>query len=259
MELYAKWRKWRPSNLREEDGVLVASDISLEWLLPWWWENYIRHNSHPVAFVDFGMSLSMKEWCKKRGEYIPLPVADLFVAAKEEIDPQLVDQWETLYGNRFWPSRGAYFKKPLACLQSPFRRTIWIDLDCEIQGSIEKAFQCCENPSGLSHARELSGPLFNSGVIVYRRGSSLMEQWADASFRSNHRFATDQDILSHLIHLSQAQNVSVSELPPLYNWSRFRKENPEAAIVHWHGAIGKRVIYEKINKPELLKDRTGLY
>ncbi len=28
-------------------GVLVASDQTLEWMLPWWWRHYKKHNNFP--------------------------------------------------------------------------------------------------------------------------------------------------------------------------------------------------------------------
>jgi hypothetical protein len=226
----------------------VGADLTQEWLLPWWWENYKRFNAHPVTFVDLGMSLEMKAWCKERGEYIQLLVADVFVAEKEQIEPQRIDEWEQGHGKTFWPSRNAWFKKPLACLQTPYNRSIWIDLDCEIRGTVSSLFELADHPSGVAMAREVheidsQGPLYNSGVIAFRHGISLFERWADDALDLNHLFSGDQNALSLRIFEEKA---TIGEIPPIYNWSRYHPDNPDTIILHWHGVHGKSVICHQI-------------
>ena len=48
-------------------GVCVKVGPESEQMLPWWWKHYSKHNSHPVAFMDGGMSEAMREFCKERG------------------------------------------------------------------------------------------------------------------------------------------------------------------------------------------------
>src|SRR5690606_21882871 len=122
------YQKWQTHSRKNVDGVVVATDITQEWLLPWWWENFRKYNACPVAFVNFCMSEEKKAWCREHGELIPLLVVDDFVAEREEIATELVSDWEKSFSKKFWPSRNAWFKKSLACLQSPFQRTIWCDL-----------------------------------------------------------------------------------------------------------------------------------
>jgi hypothetical protein len=251
INLYAHYRKWRIENLNEKNGVVVGSDLTQEWLLPWWWEHYSAFHSYPVAFVDFGMSEEMKKWCRDRGELIPLYVADIFVAEKQEIEPFLVEQMENVCGKGFWPSRPAWFKKPLACLQSPFRKSIWIDLDCQIRGPLNELFELCEQC--LAIAKDGSQPdcspvTYNSGVIVFKHGIPVIETWADQSFDRNREFRGDQDVLSAIIH---EQNVKITEIPAIYNWSRCREPNPHALILHWHGPQGKGTIAHQIMKMNL--------
>ena len=69
---FYNYSQWRTEGLKEEDGILIGSDEHLEWAIPWWWENYSRFNSFPVAFADFGMSEAMRAWCRERGELIDL-------------------------------------------------------------------------------------------------------------------------------------------------------------------------------------------
>ena len=258
-KLYAPYRKFAKSSEAAGEGIVVGSDLTQQWLLPWWWEHYRRFNTYPVTFVDFGMTEEMKQWCRERGHFVSLPVADIFVAEKKEVDSSLSEQWEGIYGTRFWPSRNAWFKKPAACLQSPYRLSIWIDLDCEIRGSLKELFDLCETGSGIALAKEdhESTPHqigYNSGVIVFKQGISLIESWADGAFDSNESFAGDQDILSKIIH---DQKWTVTVLPSIYNWSRCSVENPQAVILHWHGLYGKSYIHHQILRARLEEDRLG--
>jgi hypothetical protein len=250
--MFANARKWRKEGLREDRGVVVGSDLTQEWLLPWWWENYRRHNQYPVSFVNFGLSEEKKKWCQERGELIPLYVADIFVQEKEELAPCLIKEWEAGFGNRFWDSRKAWFKKPLACLASPYRQSIWIDLDCEIRGSLEPLFDFAKHPSGLALTEERpDGPTpiatYNSGVIVFQRGIELIEEWADASFERNGDFRGDQELLSQLI---ADKGIFIGQLPSEYNWSRYYGDAPEALIYHWHGEFGRSVIRHQMSQAE---------
>lgn len=222
--------RWRTSGLREENGIVVGSDDRQEWLLPWWWENYRKHNSFPVAFVDFGLSEKMKEWCRERGEWIRLRIADIFVKDKEEIESSRAEEWERTYGEGFWYSRKTWFKKPLACLQSPFKKSIWIDTDCEVLGKIEGMFE----QEGFAIAKDQTCKGYNSGVMVFQRNDPIVQEWADLSFEKNGEFRGDQDLLSEIL-----AGKMIAELPPIYNWNVGYGENRKALIYHWLGDRGK--------------------
>jgi len=244
--LYPQYRTWRTQGIQDREGVLVATDVTQEWLLPWWWDHYSKHNHHPVAFVNFGMSDEKKAWCRERGEFIDLRVADVFVAESKEVDPQLVKKWEAQFAKQFWGRRNAWFKKPLAFLQSPWRRTLWFDLDCEIRGSVAPLFSFAQ-PSGIALSREpeesLPYPMYNSGVVAFRHALPIIEAWANACFEKNGEFRGDQDVLAYL--LSQAK-MPVGEIPREANWLRFYGPNPNAWIFHWHGDWGHRVIRHQL-------------
>src|SRR3989344_4082771 len=248
MDLKA-YLRWRTLNLRKEDGILVGADITQEWILPWWWEHYQKHATHPVAFVDLGLSFPMKEWCRERGELICLRVVDDFVKEKEEVDPQVAKALEEDVGKQFWDCRKAWFKKPLACLQSPFRRTVWIDVDCEIRGKFQKLFDYAEKAPGIALAKDQCDsaehyPIYNSGVIVFRRDIELIVKWARRSLELNHAFRGDQEVLSKMI---AEENIAISEIPLIYNWSRCQKDHTPALLLHWHGVYGKFVIRSQMN------------
>ena len=248
---YSSYCKWPTGAPAQDKGIIIATDITQEWLLTWWWENYIQHNDLPVSFVDLGMSKEMKNWCLDKGNYIPLPVPDIFVKEKDFFSEAHIKKWEHEFGTYFWGSRNAWFKKPLACLQSPYKTSLWIDLDCEVRGSLDPLFSL-PLPSGISIAKkycEEKEEDINSGVIVFKYGAALIEQWAEESFKENHVFVGDQDILQFLINKN---NLETGTLPPLYNWSRFNKDNPEAIVMHWHGNYGKSTISHQIAKTNLM-------
>lgn len=243
---------WRTSQLREEDGVMVGADLSQEWLLPWWWNHYQKHNAHPVIFIDFGMSFETKEWCKKRGELFPLRLFADFIKEKEEIAPSVVNHFEDECGTYCWGCRNAWFKKPFACLQTPFRRTLWIDIDCEIRGPLQDLFSYADPTPGIAMVRDqcdvrVNYPMYNSGVIAFRKSPHIL-QWAHYCIEHNHQLRGDQEIFSYMIEKEQ---IPINEIPPKYNWSRMIENDQPAIILHWHGPHGKTVIRSQINMKAL--------
>jgi len=238
---------------KEEDGIIVGSDQTQEWLLPWWWKNFSRHNQLPVTFIDFGLSAEKREWCRKRGELLPLSLTTLYVKEREEIAPALVGKWEERYGDFFWVARKGWFKKPFACLQSPYRRTVWLDLDCEVLGPLNELFNACEHPSGIALAKDRAPPpspfpIYNSGVIVFQKDLSLLQEWAKQSLKNNGAFRGDQDLLSKILF---DQNLPIYELPFIYNWNVGYGVNGETVICHWIGEAAKAALRNQIILNEL--------
>lgn len=248
MNKYKKYTSWREEGLLEEDGILVASDISQEWLLPWWWENYSKHNSYPVTFVDLGLSENKRKWCRERGELVFLPMFDFLIQDREEISANRAELWEDKYGDNFWQHRKAWFKKPLACLRSPYLRTIWLDLDCEVCSSLKPLFEFADLPSGIGIARDgvcfdSSFPIYNSGVIVFRRNLEILSEWAVHSLERNGDYRGDQDLLSQIIFERQ---FFVHELPSIYNWTVSHGKNDRPVVFHWVGDVGKDALRAQI-------------
>jgi len=229
------------------DGVVVGSDQTQEWMLSWWWDRYRKHNDYPVVFMDFGMSEDAKEWCLEKGGVIRVEPVE--VCPREAVSPELAAIWESLYTCRFWSKREAWFRKPKACLKTPFSRSLWLDLDCELRGPIKDLFPMSGHPSGVALMREESEKRnYNAGVIAFRKEAPLMEAWDRLSREQNHLFCGDQDVLSHIIFTN---DLEVCELPKIYNWGRLIGENPDAVILHWHGDAGKCVIAHQILRDNL--------
>ncbi|PIS02711.1 MAG: hypothetical protein COT85_01385 [Chlamydiae bacterium CG10_big_fil_rev_8_21_14_0_10_42_34] len=252
MERFLSWRK---DNLKKGDGVIVGADMTQEWLLPWWFRKFRQNNNDPVTFVDFGMSFEKKQWCKQNGELISLRIFADFVKEKDEIDPKTSQFWENEFGSHCWESRSSWFKKPLACLQSPYERTLWIDLDCEVRASIKDLFDYADQPSRFSMAKDqvpaikgVNYPIYNSGVIAYMSNAEILVEWAKSCLKKNHVLRGDQEVFSALIN---EKKISFKKIPQAYNFSRTIEEKEACKILHWHGPHGKQVIRTMIQLEEL--------
>ena len=103
--------KWT-NEIKAQRGVLTGCDTTCEWMLKWWWNNYKRNNKYPVAFADFGMSDTARAFCDKIGT-----VVDITRSVKKN-----------------------WFKKPFAMLASPFKKVIWIDMDCDVRKDLVTLF-----------------------------------------------------------------------------------------------------------------------
>ena len=223
----------------KDRGVFVATDEVLEWLLPWWWGNYSETNKLPVCFGDFFMSDRATTLFQARGLYVLISLEHLRMADKERIGSARLQEWEKNL-SPFWGSRGAWFKKPFGMLASPFEETLWMDLDCEVMGAIEPVFEHLKSSFCLMKLREEGKKvLYNSGVVVFRKGSPVLPVYADYAMRYNHKFLGDQDALSELIYKKKFQ---VDSLPDIYNWQMCRGLNIAAKILHWTAGWGKEYI-----------------
>ncbi len=238
------------------EGILLGCDRAQEWLLPWWWENYSKSNADPIAFVDFGLSAETRFWCEQIGTVVDLQAPPFAVPGKSAVDGETASVWEEMYKEDVWNLRQAWFRKPHAMLLSPFERTIWIDCDCEVLGNLKPLFAHCQHPSGVGLVREPDSSqdrsraqkllhdreiLYNSGVVVFAKGSPLIQKWAECCIDGSQQFWGDQDVLSRLIYL---HHFAVSEVDRIYNWRISQGLNLRAIILHWVNASGKRYIQE---------------
>lgn len=244
--------KWRLTSSLKPQGIIVGSDEKQEWILPWWWKHYIAFNTLPVCFVDFGLSEAARKWCEERGTVVSLCQHTSFLNPKEKLEPTLIAQWESAYGEGFWRNRSSWFKKPFALLQTPFETTLWLDNDCEVRADLTPLLQETFLEIGLvpepSYAQEqmlasslrlFEEAIYNSGVILYRHGSELIVEWARASLLRADQFWSDQHLLSRLLYEKQ---IHPTELSPLYNWHMHLGIEIQAKIIHWLGDVGKEQI-----------------
>ena len=217
------------------EGIVVGCDERQEWLLPWWWKHYAAHNNYPVLFVDFGMSPKAADWCRERGLYAPLKNFDRFQAKK--ISDKKKELWESKISSLF-TFREAFFKKPFALLQSPFPLSIWLDLDCQIKGSLESLFYPLHLgvEIGVRKNRAPEENRYNAGVIAFRQDAKWLPDWTREVIENNDIHLIDEDALFY--SLSTTSPI-LMELPETYNWNPLYGDNPEAIIVHFQGGFLK--------------------
>lgn len=226
-------------------GIIVAASASQEWLLPWWWGHYERFNRFPVTFFDLGLSPEGKRWCEERGVRGEAPRLPFSVARRDEVEATLVKEWEFFYGGGFWEGRPYFFYKPFLCLASPYEETLWLDLDCEVRCEVDRLFAHLEQREvalslDWTLCQTLGRRVYNSGVVLFRKGAPLFTAWAEGAKRLHGQFYGDQELLSHLI---EVRGEEVALLSPLYQWSHLQgAASPLAQIVHWHGKRGKEGI-----------------
>jgi len=232
-----------------QKGIVTGCDKYQEWLLAWWWEHYSAHNAYPVAFADFGMSKTARDWCQERGVCFEAPQIDF--PKRKGMDPERKQLWESYFGPGMWRSREVCLRKPFAFSSSPFPYSCWIDLDCKIRGSVEPLFLFLESGREIGARKEdeqvhklhrEKGFLapeeteYNTGVIPYRRDSKILQEWTEEIRRSSEEFIHDQRALSRAL---LRHREAFAEISPLFNWSPGDGPNPEALIYHFHGSTFK--------------------
>lgn len=238
-----------------ERGILVATDRELEWLLPWWWKNYSAENTLPVTFVDLDMSEEARNFCASRGELVSFAFNPRFIKEEKYVMPDVVDKF---YGKQFWRARQGWFKKPFALLQTRFKQTLWLDLDCEVLSSLEEMFMITGEMAAAREPLLYQGgsemlfgeALYNSGVLLYKHGCPLIETWAKECYFNNEKYLGDQNALSRLIF---KEKYPIVELPDIYNARVAHAVPLDATIIHWVGSWGK----EYIRKHGGLRDEFG--
>jgi hypothetical protein len=250
--------EWSPIPLKNTLGVIVGCTQDYEWLLPWWWMNFRLHNSYPVTFVNFGnMSSKGLNWCEKRGQIITLEIPDNFVKTKEEITPKLIKIWDPHDNPSLWSKRPFFYKKPFALLRTPYDKTVWLDLDCQVRCSLVPFYKNYlgkgeiamvaeaefEQRSNIRHGQLLEGEtMYNTGIVAYKHGCVLIEEWARQSVEQNHLFYADQQLLAHII---AQKSFPIVSMPLYYNLPARYGVHGYAQIIHWWGP-SKDLILEKI-------------
>lgn len=240
------------------DGVLVGCDQNQEWMLKWWWQNYSRSNTLPVSFIDFGMSQSAKLWCKSKGPVITLPLQNDHFDNEEQIDRSLKENWESSYYGYVWISRKIWLLKPFGLRETPYKRSIWTDIDCEIHENIAHLLEYCDNACGFGVVQEpqrsqnksrSQGILksdetgYNSGVVVFQQNSCVIDKWTENTLLFHKEFFGDQDVLNRTIYL---EKFKISEMPNIYNWRPADGENKDAVITHYVCERGKQAIFNQM-------------
>ena len=240
-------------------GVLVGTDNAQEWLLPWWWEHYSRHNDYPVAFADFGMSAGARAWCAERGAVIEVPAPKISEKELRE-NPQLAHlfnfEWIKKLEKRgkLWDLRKVWFKKPVAFSLSPFQRTLWLDLDCEVRKSLEPLFvlplsaskfaaRLDRSPIWKIRSEHIQFNHYHAGVVLFEEDSPVIKLWVE-NIEGGSKIAYSEEHVLDLVlwHFK----IPIFELTADFNWSIHYGPNEQALIYHWIGEEKKEEIRQML-------------
>jgi hypothetical protein len=200
-----------------DNGFMTGCDSETEWQLPWFVENFKKHNSTHLLVVDFGMSTEMAKWA---GENVD-SLADMSTAKAK-----------------------GWFIKPIAMMNTPFDKTVWIDTDCEVVGNLDRIFnQIVGDKLNMvldrPWSKKFGTTMYNSGVVGFHRKPAILAKWAAYVDPSKHR--GDQEAL-HMMLDDLQRMVFINELQHKYNVLRLDHLSDTAPanrlVNHWTGAKG---------------------
>lgn len=252
--------KWRHSIPLKERGVITGGDHQIEFLIPWWFDCFKKRSNVPVLFFDLGLSDKGRDWVAKQCEVLSMDIPKEAFAKRflqKEASFETAGETTRIFRENM---RIAWFKKPFALLASPYKQSLWLDIDCEVVKDISPIFNFAEkSPSltALTKAAEHIAALkkargfiaeevvdYNAGVIPFIHGSPLVSSWAETTLESDLYFPGDQEVLSYTIFEKQYR---VKELPRIYNWQiPDWGTNRGAVIQHWKGGKAKQFLFKKV-------------
>lgn len=214
-----------------KEEVITGCNKEQEWLLSWWWSHYSEHNNYPVAFLDFGMSEKAKAWCQERGRLIT-PQLPFDPYDKAPTCQQTIDLWEGFYSKDVWIARKAWLQKPFGLFHAQADWNLWVDLDCEIMGSLSHIFAASQENVDIAIVEEPEKTSYNSGVILFPKNSPIITAWMEEVYHNSDLYPGDQDALYAAL---QKKEYKIGILPPEYNWLASQDINLYALIFHWAG------------------------
>lgn len=204
------------------------------------------------------MTKSARLWCEKRGSLVSFILPKEIVAKREEVEKERRETWEKVYSGNIWQARLGWFSKPFALLRTPYDRSCWIDLDCQILRPLNELIDASDLGYGLAIVREversvlfckkfgiyLDGEIsYNTGVISFKRDSSIIKKWAENTLLRTSEFLGDQDIFNRTVF---EEKYSLHELPSHFNARPLDGIFPETTILHFTCEPGKNYIFGQI-------------
>ena len=203
-----------------DEAFLTGCNASHEWMLPWFFKNFKKHCKKPLIFSDFGLSeLGLK--IVRENVHAVMSLGDV--------------------------EEKGWFRKPLSMWKSPSKKTVWIDLDCEVKDNIDGIFDLLQ-PNKLSMVEDKPwtkrrGHVWhNSGVVGFIDKPIILSLWCGAVRKDHKEGEGDQEILDKI--LSPITKITyINDLPNEYNVMRLQTEldgyKDKIRIMHWTGKKGK--------------------
>ena len=213
-----------------DEAFVTGCDYKHEWFLEWFLKNYKKHVSKPLIFANFGLSESglqcVKNYCHA--------IMDMTVTEEK-----------------------GWFKKPITMLKAPSKKTVWIDLDCEIREDIGDIFNLLV-PFKLNMVEDLPWSIrgqsngghkwHNSGVVGFIDKPPVLYEWVK-QIKQNPRYG-DQEML-HMMLNPITKMTYINDLPNEYNVVRLQVDTDgytgPIKVMHWTGAKGKIKIRSLVN------------
>lgn len=207
-------------------AFLTGADHKTEWMLPWFFENYKKHNSDPIVFADFG------------------------VVDRSAIEPHV----HAIMDMTKIKARHGWFKKPNAIYKCPAKKICWLDSDLEIREDLSSVWDLLV-PNKLNMVKDRpwekrrGGVQFNTGVVGVIGQPLILGMWQQW-INDGNEIGDQETLTANLNPITQM--TYVNELPNEYNWLRLQIENDNepadnAKVVHWTGQKGKDRIRSMMN------------
>lgn len=202
-----------------DEAFVTGCDEKHEWMLEWFFKNYKQHIKNvPLIFANFGLT------------------AEGLKLVRENV--------HAVMNLKTFDEKG-WFKKPMSMIKSPSKKTIWIDLDCEIRDDISNLFgmlkpdmlNMVEDKPWTMRGKEL---WHNSGLVGFIDKPPILYQWAKAIREDP--VQGDQEVL-HLMLNPITKIKYINDIPNEYNVLRLQTETDgydgPIKVMHWTGAKGK--------------------
>jgi hypothetical protein len=201
---------------------ITGCDASSEWMLPWFVENFRKHNDHDLMIFDFGMEGS---WYPEIRKSIRTPL-------------------------------NGWFNKPIAMEKATAYadQVCWLDTDCEVLGDLSGVFDYVK-PEKLSMVIDYPWTTrkretwHNSGVVAFEGKPGILKWWRVECLMTNLR--GDQEVLHEMVNPGLKRLQYIEDLPNRYNVLRIQhidKTVPKDPLVyHWTGPKGKDHIRKLMN------------
>ena len=209
--------------------IITGADSKCEWLLPWWYGNFKKHNNLEVTICDFGLSEKALNWCEKKNLKV-----------------------QKVGGGKGW------HLKPSALRSVNAKKRIWIDVDIEIRGSIKEIYNYIEENKLATSLDEFHswGCKYQTGIVGVQDDPEILQLWEKSCKNPTGPYARgDQELLWELVqdenrfHAWNQADV-ISNIPLNFNWLRIsveKKNLPEdLRAIHWTGDRGKKIIMKAI-------------
>lgn len=211
-----------------DKAFLTGCDQNTEWMLPWFIENFKKHNDTDLIVANFGMSREMIQYCKQH------------VSAVMNLTEVEENGW---------------FKKPRAMWSTPAKKAYWLDTDCQVMRNLDSLFDLIE-PHKLCMVEDHpwterhKSKWFNSGVVGFEQKSQILLNWLHHCKENPNGVRGDQEVLHEMLNPIGVITY-IKEIDHTYNYLRLDIldnriiENPH--IIHWTGPKGKDQIRSMMN------------